>query len=174
MVALQSLLAARFQLVTHFETKDKPVYVLVGKEPKLKESPEANGFKAWSWPGGAHVEGSGSLAQFADALSRLTDRPVVDESGLSGNYESTLEWAPQEDRAPDGAVIHGATADGADRVQAPAGRKAATQGLSGTEAPAIPTLFTALAEQFGLQLEARTRPVRVLVVDRAERVPTGN
>jgi uncharacterized protein (TIGR03435 family) len=77
---LQTLLAERFKLTLHHETKDLPVYALVvGKSgPKLKPVGQEEGFKMMASPKGRHLEGNAQIAQLCDALSRTLDRPVVD------------------------------------------------------------------------------------------------
>jgi len=84
------------------------------------------------------------ITDLADmGLSRSVERLVVDNTGLTGGFEWSLEWAP----------------DGV----------AATPG-SQTAASGVP-LVTALQEQLGLKLEAARGPVEVVVVDRVE-MPT--
>jgi len=78
---------------------------------------------------------------------------VVDQTGINGLFDVKLEWTP-DDRGP-------VTANAA-------GALAATDPASG------PSLFAALQEQLGLRLESRKGPRDVLVIDHAERVPTGN
>jgi bla regulator protein BlaR1 len=79
----QSLLADRFQLKLHPESKQLPVYHLViGKSgSKLKPVP----------PDAAPSKGQ-SIDQLIEALSRGLDRPILDKTGLSGKFEYTMEW----------------------------------------------------------------------------------
>ena len=86
-----------------------------------------------------------SIAQFADRLARQVGRPVVDFTGLTGQFDLTLDWQPE-------AVQPEEQGTASDR----------------------PSLFSALQEQLGLKLEPRKISLDVLVVDAAERVPTEN
>ncbi len=139
---MQTLLADRFKLTFHRETKATPVYALVvaGKGgPKLKESaPDAvsmarvggertTQLKATKW----------SMERFAQQLSNSAGRPVLDKTNLTGEYDFTLEWNP---------------AYGAPRAD-----------------PDAPSIFTALQEQLGLKLESQKAPVEVFVIDHAEK-----
>jgi uncharacterized protein (TIGR03435 family) len=77
---------------------------------------------------------------------------VVDRTGLKGDFDFALEWAPGEDEP----------------------RKK----INGVEVPLAgdisgPSVFTALQEQLGLKLESTKGPVEILVIDRAER-PSAN
>lgn len=92
---LQALLKARFGMSFHRETRDLPAYVLVVAKSGLKAQPAKpdgrTGFRIR--PG--HIESeSATMAALTDKLSRLADRPVVDKTTLTGNYEFQLDWAP--------------------------------------------------------------------------------
>lgn len=138
---MQRLLAERFQMKVHFETREIPVYALtVGKSgPKLK--PSASG----ATPGGVvratdaglHMEANGTMEKLASQLSASADRPVIHKTGLGGTYEYVLDWFP------------------ANRIP-PAESK-------------VPSMFVAVQEQLGLRLERTTAPRDVLVIDGAER-----
>jgi uncharacterized protein (TIGR03435 family) len=149
---LQALLADRFRLKIHRETRELPIYALViGKGgPKFKESaPDAKGTLGFLMGGvRASIRGSKmSTAQLAISLSREAGRPVLDQTGLSGNYEMTLEWIRDEPQ-----VIAGSP-----------GSAVVPPDLTG------PSLFTAIQEQLGLKLEAKKGPIDMLIVDRAEK-----
>ena len=139
---MQNLLAERFQLKVHRETKEVPIYALVvGKNgPKLKESAQgaaAGGF-VQATDKGLHMEAKkGTMEKLASQLSVTAGRPVMDKTGLTGTYEYTLDWSPAN-RIP--------SADSDD-----------------------PSMFTALQEQLGLRLESTKGPQETLVIDRAER-----
>lgn len=111
---LQSLLVDRFHLAVHNETKEGPIYELTLAKggPKLKPAddvppPPAAGASS-DLPPGAPVkrpimmrQGPGnvssrqmSTAQLADSLSTLLHRPVVDKTGLTGKYDITLQYTP--------------------------------------------------------------------------------
>jgi uncharacterized protein (TIGR03435 family) len=168
-VMLQQLLADRFQLVFHRETRELPVYALVlarkdGKPgPGMVESKEgsctppdpAKPSEASGKPdcgqgwGNARMLRSSSVQMdyLATSLSRLLRTKVIDQTGLTGKYDLKLDWTPDERIAfslpPDAA------------------KAAAESGL--------PDLFGALPQQLGLKLESRKEPVEVLVIDRAEK-----
>jgi uncharacterized protein (TIGR03435 family) len=92
-----------------------------------------------------------STQQLAGVLARIVDRPVVDRTGLTGNFDVTLEFQPDFQAA--------FTTDPAP--------------LEPAADPNAPSIFTAVQEQLGLRLESARGPVDVLVVDRAEQ-PTSN
>jgi len=103
-------------------------------------------------PGNMAVGGS-PMSQVATSLSMFAGRIVVDKTGLSGSYDFTLTWTP--DQMPGAG-------------QRPPGAP---------EPPPIDpngaSLFTAVQEQLGLKLDSQRGPVAMLVIDRAER-PTEN
>jgi uncharacterized protein (TIGR03435 family) len=149
---LRALLAERFQLKLHRETREVPIYALtIGKGgSKLKESaPDAKASLRFLMGGlRARVEApKESMAQLASYLSDEAGRPVVDQTGLTGSYEVKLEWIRDQPQAIPG-------------VAPPA---AAPPDVTG------PSLFTAIQEQLGLKLEPKKGPIDMLIVDRAEK-----
>ena len=152
LLMLQGLLADRFRLVTHRDTKEMAVYALVVEKNGLKLEP-AEGFGGTNIsrsPKGTSMRANVSMKSFAGALSGLLDRPVVDRTELTGGFQINLEWAADELRSnPNG-----------------------NEGTAGDGVPG-PTIFSAL-HQVGLKLESRKAPIEILVVDRAEKVPTEN
>ena len=94
---LRQLLADRFGLVFHRETKELVVYSLVvGKNgPKLKETVTEKPYLSGPAPGKLVSTGA-SMASLSRSLSRSLGRPVNDETGLRGQYDFTLSWAPDE------------------------------------------------------------------------------
>lgn len=166
---IQALLADRFKLVLGHETKDLPVYALiVGKDgSKLHESafkppekmpdgpPRPGPGNRGLWiTGPGHVSGTSvGTDMLADLLSRITGRVVTDKTGLTGSYDFTLQWTPEEGEGmsmPPGGV----PPPGADRPQSE---------------PSGPSLSTALQEQLGLKLESQKGPMDVLVVQHVEK-----
>jgi bla regulator protein BlaR1 len=142
---LQPLLAERFRLTLHRDRKEFTLYALsVDKNgPKITKSsdevdPNINMGR------GRFTAQRASLAQFADLLSLQTDRPVVDRTGLVGNYDITLIWAPDVNSGRDDA------------------------------SDPMPAIFTAVREQLGLKLQASKEPLEVLIIDHAEKVPIEN
>ena len=87
------------------------------------------------------------MPEIATRLSGLLDRPVRDMTGLTGAFELTLEWTPDDNQG---------------------NLSAGGNGKAGTLAVAGPTIFTALQEQLGLRLESQKGPVEFVVVDHAE------
>jgi bla regulator protein blaR1 len=153
---LRNLLADRFQLMLHPETREQPLYSLIVAKggPKLQESTESGS--------GIRVMGRGTLRGNAAGLGMLAlnlsnelGRRVIDKTGLAGKYTFELKWAPiQFSTAPTGSS------------NPPAEYPVAA-------VPEGATIFTALQEQLGLRLESGKGPVESLVIDRAER-PSGN
>ena len=184
---LKALLAERFHMKSHTDTKEFPVYGLtVGKGgPKIKESPleadtAGNGavnVSASGGPGGVSLNfGRGSyfnfgnnrleakkmtMQNFTDTLARFVDRPVVDMTELKGNYDFTIEFTPEDYRA---MLIRSALSAG---VTLPPGAERALEGVSGD------SLFAGV-QSLGLKLEPRKAPLDVLVIDRVEKTPTEN
>ena len=172
---VQSLLADRFKLTLDRQTKDLPIYELVvGKGgPKFKETtlppfdpnapppsgppqpgqpPMRHGIMMGIGRGQFNMNG-GSMAQFANALSERVGRTVVDKTGLTGEYDLTLQWTPDEN-------------DPNTRSGGPDGRPPAD--APPPPDPNGPTLFTALQEQLGLKLESTKGPVETFVIKSIE------
>ena len=175
---LQSLLAERFALKAHRETRNHPIYALVlaradgSLGPRLRRSqydPEklqeevAKAFRenpaTFSPPqcGLTVTRRLGSCGTTMAALASLfpiyTGRMVVDRTGLTGGYDYDLRFGDRP--------IPGVGPGGGFPFPVESGD------------PDAPSLFTALEEQLGLKLEARTEPVEVLVIDHVEQ-PTPN
>ncbi len=98
-VMLQNLLADRFKLKMHRESKELPIYALVAAKngPKLTES--APGTQGSIGMSNGHLSGKGraSLVALADRLSGPVfqlGRPVMDRTGISELYDFSLDWAP--------------------------------------------------------------------------------
>jgi len=139
MPMIQTLLADRFHVELHRETKDLPVYALVVAKggSKLKAAEFGRGGTNFD---GRRLEASRTgMPKLADFLAQRLDRPVLDMTELKGVFDFNLEWS--QDAAP---------------------------------TDSMPDLMTALQQQLGLKLEARKAPVEILVVDRAEKIPTEN
>ena len=177
---LQSLLADRFGLVVHRETRELPIYALVSARSdrrlgerlrpsttncaaifaeRTRQGQSSGPVMTGDRPACGIVVspssiriGGGPLAQLTMVLTRMTDRYVVDQTGLMGNFDVDLQWTPQGFRRfrPPGTDVPPA-------------------------APPIPvpqpdpngaTLETAIQEQLGLKLDPQRGPVPVLVIDR--------
>lgn len=97
---LQALLADRFALKVHRTTKELPIYVLtVVDAGKLKKSvSETGGSSTYS---GKFTARGISIDSLAMNLSNTVGRTVVNQTGLAGTYDLTLEWAPEGADASD-------------------------------------------------------------------------
>jgi uncharacterized protein (TIGR03435 family) len=159
---LRTLLAERFNLKAHNETREQPIYALVlakrdgGFGPELRRSAadcEAiRVARATSRPDlapppvdplpcsssmmfGRLTMRDMPLDILANTLSGMVGRVVFDRTALTGNFNLSLRYAP----------------DGTDSAQSQ-----------------DPSIFTALQEQLGLTLESTKGPVEVLVIDHVE------
>jgi uncharacterized protein (TIGR03435 family) len=92
-----------------------------------------------------------NLDQFAAELSRLLDRPVIDKAGIAGTFDLHFEFVVDE---PTSALMPG----GAWAAAAPA-----------EDAVPGPSIFAALQEQLGLNLQPAKGPEEFLVIDSIER-----
>jgi uncharacterized protein (TIGR03435 family) len=108
---LQTLLADRFQLKVHRETKDGPVYLLVkgGKETRLQEAKDKDA-RPWAGGlGGGRISGDGlagvniSMSGLAARLSEYMGRPVLDQTGLNGSFDFKYDQV-SDDTHPDVAA----------------------------------------------------------------------
>jgi uncharacterized protein (TIGR03435 family) len=163
----QSLLADRFKLVAHHETRLLPGFVLVVVKggSKLHEakpddtysngikrqdgSPAGKGMMNMGFDGGAMtLTAQGvSIDTLAKHLSGQLQSKVDNETGLKGDYDLALRFSMDEGRAA---------------APNPSGE---SESLSENSAPPI---FTALQEQLGLKLESKKVPVDVIVIDHIE------
>ncbi len=95
---MQGLLADRFKLAFHVETRELPVYALVVARggPKLPPSEQA---ETSGWGGRTHIEieGGDTLSRFVEELTRVSGRPVINRTGLSGKYDIEMDWAAEDD-----------------------------------------------------------------------------
>jgi uncharacterized protein (TIGR03435 family) len=142
---LQRLLADRFGLKFHRETRDIPVYVMVmGKNgPKFRESDPEEPVKNHVGVNGRNqsVElQQGTMAQLAESIpgAVLADRPVIDKTGLAGKYDIKLE-----------ATLY---------IR-----------IDNSPQPDDLSVFDAIQQQLGLKLEAQKIPMEVIVVDHVEK-----
>ena len=155
MPMVQNLLADRFKLVTHRETRELPIYALVFARPDHSFGPklhasstdcqkEMSAAIARGGPPGpnspllcgirsipGHFQlNAAALNNFARNIAPLVGRQVVDKTGLTGVFDAELTWNDSEEG---------------------------------------PSLFTAIQEQLGLKFDAQRGAVEVLVIDSAER-----
>jgi uncharacterized protein (TIGR03435 family) len=170
---MRALLADRFSLVVHTETREAPVFALRltrddgALGPRMRETDAACASIAReAFPDAPSAQpGCGdfrlgaatlnaramTMPNFARLLSGRAGRPVIDDTGLDGSYDLQLDWSSDL-----GLVQAPPDAAGADTLT--------PDGLS---------LFTAMQEQLGLRLDATRGEVDVLVIDRVE-PPTPN
>lgn len=168
---LQNLLAERFELRQHRETKTLPVYLLtVAKNgPKLEstetlpvykddeESKAASQKKAsealaamraarqrgeLTYGRSFHLPNA-TVSKFIQSLAPNVDRPIKDKTQIEGAHSFTLKWTPEG--------------------QLPAG-----------DGPRGPSIYAALEEQLGLKLQPAKEEIELLVVDHAAKTPTAN
>lgn len=164
---LRALLADRFSLVTHKETREGTEFALVraradgGLGPRLTvsssdcsqavdalstavaaEKPTC-GIVSTVDADGAILRGNGrTMADLAANLTGRVNRPVIDRTNLTGRYDFVLGWTPENFQ--NAAANGGSSRDGT-------------------------PIETALQEQLGLKLEAQRAPVEFLIIDRIER-----
>ena len=166
---LQTLLADRFKLVFHRETKELPVYVLTvardGSKMKQSEGEGDSTFQPVKGAGKLAVSaGHTSMQQFADILGDPLQRPVVDETGLKGPFDFSIDLSRYlgMDMRP------GPAREGEVRREGEGGR-------GGPDMASVETaVVMALREQLGLQLTPKKAPIEMIVVEKAEKVPTEN
>jgi uncharacterized protein (TIGR03435 family) len=94
---LQKLLADRFKLAIHRESKESPVYALVAAKngPKIKAVEDSGDHSTNN--DGHHLTAKGiTMARLAEFLSRNMDRPVVDLTEMKGVFDLTLDWTPEK------------------------------------------------------------------------------
>jgi bla regulator protein blaR1 len=174
---LRTLLADRFKLVMHKETKELPIFELVlarqdgklgpqlrpaavdcaaraaaaraGTPPPPSSGPPGPG-SCGTTMNPVSVRGGGTtLAVLASLLEGPAKRLVIDRTGLAGNWDLEVNYTP-------------------DRSQLPPGVE-----LPSSIDPNGPSLFTAIEEQLGLKLRPARGPVEVLVIDSVQQ-PTPN
>jgi uncharacterized protein (TIGR03435 family) len=179
----QTLLADRFKLRLHRETRKIPIYFLAAAKNGFKLPPPKEvgcvsfpldgppprhvpgkvdcGYVAGPFSGGSKVlRLQGSKVHMADLIRELAmvlDRPVLDRTGFAGEFDLKLSFTS-------GGTTMGLPGSGGPGD--PGSARLQTD-------PNLPNIFTALEEQLGLKLVPAKGPVEVLVVDHAER-PTGD
>jgi uncharacterized protein (TIGR03435 family) len=174
------LLEERFNLKYHHETRELPTYTLLVAKggPKLSEakaepaSTENDPPNVAKVPKGAmmgqgrmmmrpgRIEAqSSTLDMLAHSLSPQLGHTVIDKTGLTGKYDYTLQWTPDEATMP----MQGGPGAGPGGP----GRETNTVEAGG------PSLFTAIEEQLGLKLESTKGRIDVIVIDHLD-LPSAN
>ncbi|HWE53557.1 MAG TPA: TIGR03435 family protein [Bryobacteraceae bacterium] len=149
---LQALLAERFHLIAHLDTKPFPEYTLKsGPHPRLKEPAGARESGCMAAPPNAQTATYSchniTMAEFASRLPRMAGNyfqltPVVDFTGLQGAWDFTLSWTPRNLLA----------AAGANSI----------------------TIYDAVDKQLGLKLDVQQTPMPVVRVDSVNEKPASN
>jgi uncharacterized protein (TIGR03435 family) len=175
MVAMRTVLAERFKLAVHRETRELDIYALVlarpdgtlgpnlkqtttdclammdaarrGGAPPPPPGPNAPVVCGMRGTFGKLLVNAMPMSQFANNLSSQMQRVVVDRTGLTGGWDFELTFAPEP---PAGPLPPGVELPPPD--------------------PGAPSLVTAIQEQLGLRLQSTKGPVEVLVVDRIEQL----
>jgi len=149
---LRDLLADRFKLQAHAETQEQSIYALVVAKggPKLTSvDPPANDRAGFMEPHAAGVKvghhvGMGTFALYLSNLG--LDRPVQDQTGLTGHYDFTLAYSPMQP-----------------------GSSASPNEAAAPSDAGHPFIFTAIQEQLGLKLEPAKGKVQRIVIDHIDR-----
>lgn len=167
-VMLRALLQSRFGLMAHLETREMPIYILKMARPDNTLGPDLRrsttdctgrpaamaagrvqcGILVSQGPGSGSLRGgAATIENFARLLGDFLDRPLNDETGLTGTFDLELQFTAPRSSAP-GAPV-------------PGGGLTAAAGSPDD----IPTVFTAIQEQLGLKLDAQRGRAEVWVVD---------
>jgi uncharacterized protein (TIGR03435 family) len=148
---VQALLADRFHLRAHIESRELPVYDLVVAKggPKFSPVQDAPKHVDSASRGGSVTltitSSNHALSDLAEMLYRYTGRVVVDKTGLTDNYTLALHFALDDSRASNSVL-----------------------GPTDAALDTGPSLFTAMKEQLGLELKSGKAPIDVLVIDHIE------
>jgi uncharacterized protein (TIGR03435 family) len=155
MAMIQKLLADRFGLQFHREKKDLACYAVTAAKQGLKLTPsvgDPSGLPTATTGFGHFTARNMNMEEFAEGLQGIVlDRPVIDRTGLSGRFDFSLNWAPDEFQFPDRPV----------NTSPPAGD------------PMLPDLFKAFEDQLGLKLESTKAQFEILVIEHVEK-PSAN
>jgi bla regulator protein blaR1 len=158
LLMLRTLIAERFRVTLHYDTKELPVYSLgIAKNgPKLRSAPSdpRPGDGNFGW-GRGRITGQGvTMAQLCEILSMQLHHMAIDKTGLAGTFDLSLLYTPENYKPIDESNSN----------PNPNEPRPDPNGAS---------VFSAIQEQLGLKLEAGKAPVEILVVDHAEK-PTAN
>jgi uncharacterized protein (TIGR03435 family) len=155
---IRKLLAGHFKISLHHAKTELPVYVLskAGSESKLARSsddPSQPADLSLQELGKLKVK-NGSMQDFVDVMqSSVLDRPVLDRTGLTGKYDFTLDWTPDDSQfhAIGAAIPHSSGS-----IHQP------------------PPLTTALQQQMGLKLDSAIASIEAIVIDHVEKPAVEN
>jgi uncharacterized protein (TIGR03435 family) len=155
---LQNLLATRFKLAVHRETKSIPMFKLTVAKDGLKlQHPDDVPCSptVWGVPVTAgtkphcNLDLRGTMEDFLAPIRGFLDRPIIDDTQITGPFEFRMIFALEPRAGTTGAA-----------------------GIASTDPP-LPSFFSALQEQLGLKLEGTRGPVDAFVIDHAE-MPEAN
>ncbi len=144
---VQQLIQERFHLSFHRETQDRKGYALVAAKggPRLTPTKGAAGY---GYIMNDRIRMSNvSVKGLASMLTHVLDEPVVDQTGVKGNFDIGLDYAPVDGEEPP---------------------------LLNAVRPDLPSIFTAVEEQLGLKLVRQEVPLEMFVIDHVDKVPTEN
>ena len=150
---LRKLMAERFALKVHEVKREMPAYTLtVGKNgPKMMKAADPGSSPSFAMgPLGVLHAQSAAMDDFTHTLNDILDRPVVNETGLTGKWDFVLKWTPDETQFA-GAPV---------KVSLPPG--------SEDDANAPPPLFRAIQDQLDLKLNAQKIQVPVVMIDHVD------
>jgi uncharacterized protein (TIGR03435 family) len=161
---LRLLLEQRFELKHHIQKKSTRLYALMpvksgtslgplgqkisrSPDPDCPVEPTGSNFCGVSVQPGRMIGQRVTMVRIARELSAFTDRPVQDQTGLSGSFDFHLAWTPDENVSTDGRgkLLNGAALDTSE-----------------------PSLYSAVREQLGLKFQATRGRIELLVIDHAE------
>jgi uncharacterized protein (TIGR03435 family) len=144
-VMIKLLLADRFKLQVHQETKESAVYALVVAPggPRLKPATTQGGVNVRA---GLLVSTGMPMGLVASLLGTRLGRTVIDRTNLEGRYAIDLRWTPEPGELPSDS-----------------------EGTSPPPDLSAPSIFTAVQEQLGLKLLSTKGPAGFLVIDRIEK-----
>jgi uncharacterized protein (TIGR03435 family) len=156
---LRALLENRFQLRSHSEDRQLPVYELSVdvKGSKIRQVPEGDAREEVRVGAGLIQLKKATVATFASQLQYALGRPVINKTSLSGEFDFELKWTPEP--GEDGGSVTGGLPPGT-----------IDQPPSTADGPSI---LTAIREQLGLRLKAGRDQVEVIVIDNVQ-MPTAN
>jgi uncharacterized protein (TIGR03435 family) len=156
---IQKLLADRFHLAFHYEKRELPIYtiILAKRGPKLTASdsgPDEPGWFQWQHRLGDLRVTNMTVAEFVVWFQKnVTDKPLIDRTGLTGRYDFSLTWTPGESEFPQFRRTGGFNPS-----------------PTAADSPkALPGLYKAFQEQLGLKLTSVKAPVDVMVIDHVEK-----
>jgi len=146
---VRELLADRFQLTTHREAKQMPVYLLVVAKDGPKLTPHNDAGTKIRGGCGRLIGRRVTTDAIATMLSRQLEHEVLNRTGLSGEYDVQLNFT--RDAGPCRVATD------------------SQGGSAATDPSGPPSIYTALQQQLGLKLESAKGTVEFLIIDRVER-----